>query len=82
MPRSQPQRSNTLENLSACSTRIILISQPQFFRLLTLYYRWLDQQSSPWSFPNKSKEDQLTTLTNELNGELHLIFIVFLDEFG
>ena len=82
IPGNQPQQSNTSESLSAHSTRIILISRPRLFRLLTLHHRWLDQQPSPRSLPNKSKDDQPTALTNELKSELRLIFIVFLDEFG
>ena len=37
----------------------------------------------PTELLNKSKDNQLTAITNKLNRiELHLIFIVFLDEFG
>ena len=82
IPGSQPQRSNTSESSSTRSTRIILTSRPRLLWLLTLYHRWLDQQSSPRSLPNESEDDQPTALTNKLKSELRLIFIVFLDEFG
>ena len=82
IPGNQPQRSNTSESSSARSTRIILTSRLRLLRLLTLHHQWLDQQSSPQSLPNKTMDDQPTALTNELKSELHLIFIVFLDEFG
>ena len=61
---------------------MILTSQPQLFRLLTLHHRWLDRQSSPRSLPNKTEDDQLIALTKKLKSDLRLIFIVFLDEFG
>ena len=69
IPGSQLQRFNTSESLSACSIRTILTSQAQFLLLLTPRYQWLDQQSnkqsSPLSFLNKSKNDQLIALINK-----------------
>ena len=87
IPRSQLQRSSTSESSLACSTKTILISQQRLLLLLTPHYRWLDRQSdrqsSCLSLPNKSEDNQLTTLINELKKtELRLIFIVFLDKFG
>ena len=83
IPESQLQRSSTSESSSACSTRTILTSRPQLLLLSTPHHQWLDRQSSQLDLPNKSKNDQPTALTNELKQtELHLNFIVFLDEFG
>ena len=83
IPRSQLQRSSTSKSSLARSTRTILTSRPQLLLLSTLHHRWLDQQSNRLDLPNKSKDDQPTALTNKLKKtELHLIFIVFLDEFG
>ena len=86
IPGSQLQQSSTSESSSAHSIKTILTSQPRLFLLSTPHHRWLnrqsDRQSSPLSLPNESKDDQPTTLTNELKRtELCLIFIVFLDEF-
>ena len=82
IPGGQLQQSNNLKSLSARSTRIILTSQSRLFLLSTPYHRWLDRQSSPWSLPNKSEDDQPIALTNKLKRtELNLIFIVFLDGF-
>ena len=91
--KGYPEEENTWEPASAVqylrklislfSTRTILTSRLRLFLLLTTHHRWLDRQSSRLGLPNKSKDDQLIALTNELNRtELRLIFIIFLDEFG
>ena len=83
IPWSQVQPSSTFESSSARSTRTILTSRPRLLLLSTPRHRWLDRQSRPLSLSNESEDDQPTALTNELRRtELHLIFIVFLDEFG
>ena len=57
IPRNQLQQSSISKGSSARFRKIILISQLQFFLLLTLHHWWLDWQSSSLSFPNKSKDD-------------------------
>ena len=86
IPGSLIQRSNTLGNLSARSTKTILTSQQQPLWPSILHHRWLGQLSSQQPSQrlnqrqrNENKANQLIVLTNELKGtELHLVFIVFL----
>ena len=83
IPGSQLQPSSTSESSSACSTMTILTSQPRLLLILTPHPQWLDRQSSRLDLLNKSKDNQLIALTNELKrSELRLIFDVFLDKFG
>ena len=58
IPRSQPQRSSTLESSSARSTRTILTSRRQLLLQSTPHHQWLDQLS----LSNGKKDDQQDAL--------------------
>ena len=73
---------NISKNLSARSIGIILTSQLWLLLLSTSYHWWLNQesdwQSSPLSFPIKSKDNQPIALINKLKRtEMCLNFILF-----